>query len=403
MIGQTVGNYEITGTLGEGGMGIVFAAIHRQLNRRVAVKVLLPEFSDNQEVVTRFFNEARAAGAIDHPGIVEVFDCGYDHSGRAYIAMDYLQGETLTKRLARFGRMPAEHVSAIGRMMAEALAAAHAKGIIHRDLKPDNAMIVWDGQWERLKVLDFGLAKLQGDLATPDLRTKTGTFMGTPTYMSPEQCLGAGNVDARADVYSLGCVLYELVTGTPPFDYEEYGRVVAAHLNTPPTPPSQIEPSCPARLERLILRLLEKDPNNRYQTMSQVASAFAAISAMQTLPPVGTPHAAGSGRHQPQPPPGQAAGSSPQGQYRPTPQPQQGAPVQQQPHQGSAPHPQPRPHEHVSLPRAPGSRPPPRQRRRNIGPTPIPELPKKQKLWIPVAVLIAVTIGLVITLIALLK
>jgi serine/threonine-protein kinase len=395
VIGQTVGNYEITGTLGEGGMGIVFSAVHRQLNRRVAVKVLLPHFSENQEVVTRFFNEARAAGAIDHPGIVNVLDCGYDHTGRAYIAMDYLDGETLTKRLARFGRMPADHVAAIGRMMAEALAAAHARGIIHRDLKPDNAMIVWDGQWERLKLLDFGLAKLQGDLASPDLRTRTGTFMGTPTYMSPEQCLGAANVDARSDVYSLGCVLYELICGRPPFEGEEFGRIVAAHLNTVPTPPAQIEPATPARLERLVMRLLEKNPDDRYQTMSQVASAFVAISAQQTLPPLA------DGQSRPQTGPMQPLhghGSSPQ-------QHGHGSSPQQHGYGSSpqGPYQQQRPEQHAELPRAPGSRPPPRPRRRNIGPTPIPELPKKQNLWLPMAVLIAVTAGLVIALIALLQ
>jgi serine/threonine-protein kinase len=281
--GRTVGSYRITEQLGEGGMGAVYRAVHTSLGRKAAVKVLLDELSHNKDVVTRFFNEAKAATAIDHPGIVSVFDFGYD-DGRAYIIMEYLEGESLGERRRRDGMMPVDEALIIGRQVAGALGAAHRQGIIHRDLKPDNIMMVLDPDvlgGQRAKILDFGIAKLlDNDRDTaPGVETKSGRIMGTPAYMAPEQCRGAGKVDARADIYALGCVLYALICGQPPFVGEGAGELIAAHLNQPPPPPRWWVNDLPQPVEDVLLRLLEKKPEDRYQTMAEVVEALEAASA----------------------------------------------------------------------------------------------------------------------------
>src|SRR6185295_16707814 len=200
-----LGSYRVIGTIGRGGMGIVYAAEHALLGRQAAIKVLQSELSQKQEVVARFFNEARAATAIRHPGIIDIYDFGWTPEGAAYLVMEFLDGETLGRRSARTPlRWP--EVLAIARQIAGALAAAHAKGIIHRDLKPENVFLVSDPEvpgGERIKLLDFGIAKLAGD-STPHVAnvTKTGAVMGTPTYMAPEQCRGV-SVKHRADLYAL--------------------------------------------------------------------------------------------------------------------------------------------------------------------------------------------------------
>ncbi len=271
--GTMVGQYRITGTIGKGGMGAVYAAEHTLIGRVAAVKLLLPELSQNQEIVTRFFNEARAATAIRHPGIVEIYDFGFHADGSAYIVMEYLQGEPLAARMAR-GRMAAQPALAIIRQMAGALAAAHQKGIVHRDLKPDNVFLVPDPEvpgGERIKLLDFGIAKLAND-GPNSSKTRTGSVMGTPTYMSPEQCRGVA-VDHRADLYSLGCMLFELCTGRPPFVGEGVGDVLAAHIHVPPPSVQSIAPDVPHELEVLVQRLLMKDPAQRMQSCEELIHA----------------------------------------------------------------------------------------------------------------------------------
>jgi serine/threonine-protein kinase len=254
-------------------MGAVYSAEHTLIGRVAAVKVLLPELSQNQEIVTRFFNEARAATAIRHPGIVEIYDFGYHTDGSAYIVMELLQGEPLAARLAR-GRMAAQPALAIVRQISGALAAAHKKGIVHRDLKPDNVFLVPDPEvpgGERIKLLDFGIAKLAND-GPNSSKTRTGSVMGTPTYMSPEQCRGV-NVDHRADIYSLGCMLFELCTGRPPFVGEGVGDVLAAHIHVPPPSVQSLAPDVPHELEVLAQRMLVKDPGQRMQTAEEVIHA----------------------------------------------------------------------------------------------------------------------------------
>jgi serine/threonine-protein kinase len=279
MEGRLIGQYRVTGILGRGGMGIVYAARHTLLGRPAAVKVLLPRLSDDQEIVTRFFNEARAATAIRHPGIVEVYDFGWTDDGAAFIVMEHLQGETLRDRRKR-GPMPWSLALTVTRQIAGALAAAHAKGIVHRDLKPDNVFLVPDSEvpgGERIKLLDFGIAKL-ADLATEKSVTRTGSVIGTPTYMAPEQCRGVA-VDSRVDLYSLGCILFELIGSRPPFVGEGEGEVLAAHIHVPPPALGSLVRDLPHEIEVLVQRLLVKAPIDRVQSADEVIRLIDAASA----------------------------------------------------------------------------------------------------------------------------
>src|SRR4051794_15409066 len=217
-VGEHVGAYTIVRRLGAGGMGEVYLARHRHIGRDAAIKVLLPELSQNDDVVARFFTEARATATIRHPGIVEILDCDVHKTGRAYIVMEFLDGENLAECLVRVKSFAHDLPTAAALMAqaASAVGAAHAKGIVHRDLKPDNAFLVGSfgaglvggGAVPLVKILDFGVAKLVTDDGQGRNKTRTGSLLGTPTYMSPEQCRGAGNIDHRTDIYALGCMAF---------------------------------------------------------------------------------------------------------------------------------------------------------------------------------------------------
>ena len=287
LIGQLVGNYRITELLGEGGMGAVYLAEHPGIGRKAAVKVLHPDLTRHTEIAVRFFNEARAANAIRHPGIVEVYDFGTLPSGVSYIVMEFLRGESLAKRL-RAGAMPTDAAVRIASQAADALGAAHAVGIVHRDLKPDNLYVCPDPRnpgGEMVKVLDFGIAKLAGGPTDPgSVKTRTGVVMGTPIYMSPEQCRGTKEVDHRTDIYALGIILYEMLCGTPPFVSQGQGELIHLHISAPPPPPRTKNPALSERLEAVVLRALAKDPAHRFQTMADLAKAISG----GTLPTAGT-------------------------------------------------------------------------------------------------------------------
>jgi len=276
--GSQIGAYRVLHQIGEGGMGSVWLAEHAMLGRRAALKVLHPEYSSRQEIVTRFFNEARAATSIGDPGIVQIFDFGLHTDGSAYIVMELLDGEPLDKRLERLGTLDLPDTLRIMRQVASTLGAAHARGIVHRDLKPENIFIVRDPEvaaGERAKVLDFGIAKLGGDHS--GVKTQTSAVMGTPTYMSPEQCRGAGGVDQRSDVYALGCVLVRLLCGAPPFDGEGIGDIIVKHLTVPPPVPSSLRPGIPPEVDALVLRCLAKDPAERFASGADLAIAIGAL------------------------------------------------------------------------------------------------------------------------------
>ena len=278
MVGMVLGNYRVISELSSGGMGMVFRAEHQLLGRPAAVKVLRPELTANQELLQRFFNEAKAATTIHHPGIVEVYDFGYTDDGRAYIVMELLDGEPLGERIKR-GRLTEVETETIGRQIAGALRAAHGSGIVHRDLKPDNVFLVPDpdNHGVRAKVLDFGIAKLVDVSPTSVRHTQTGALMGTPLYMAPEQARAAGAIDHRADLYSLGCILYEMLVGQPPFVAEGAGEIIALQLFAAPEPPRNFLAALTPELDAIVLRLLEKEPQNRYQHAFEVLEALEGI------------------------------------------------------------------------------------------------------------------------------
>jgi serine/threonine-protein kinase len=277
VIGQRINNYEIVEQIGEGGMGAVYMARHPFIDRKVAVKVLRAALANDPAVVHRFFNEAKAANAIRHPNIIDIIDVGLLSDGRTpYLIMELLEGENVSQRLKRAPMSP-EEVTRIAVQTASAVTAAHAQGIIHRDLKPENLFLARDprtGQ-EAVKVLDFGIAKLRTSGAGDGVRTQTGALMGTPPYMSPEQCRGiSAEVDQRTDVYALGIILYEMLCGAPPFVGEGFGDVLVQHLTVPPAPPRTRNPAVPAPLERVVLRALAKPLGERYQTMAELQAAL---------------------------------------------------------------------------------------------------------------------------------
>jgi serine/threonine-protein kinase len=276
MIGGTLGNYRVIKELGRGGMGAVYLAEHTLIGKKAAAKILLPQLSRDPEIVNRFFNEARAATQIRHPGIVEIFDFGHHESGCAYLVMEFLEGETLSMRLLRDGgRLTHPWLIEVTRQLASALKAAHEKGIVHRDLKPDNVFVVPDPDLPlgvRIKVLDFGIAKLSSDGGEGSMKTRTGAVMGTPAYMSPEQCRGAGQVDARSDIYSLGCMMYEMACGRPPYLGQGPGDVIGAHIYAPIP---QLDFTGP--LANLIVRTLQKTPDQRPQSMVEILSELERI------------------------------------------------------------------------------------------------------------------------------
>ncbi|HUH03724.1 MAG TPA: serine/threonine-protein kinase [Kofleriaceae bacterium] len=277
MIGQVLGHYRLVRKISEGCMGAVYYAEHELIGKPAAVKLLLEDLCGKREIVDRFFNEARATTSIQHPGIIEIYDFGYHSDGQAYLVMEYLRGETLGDRLERLGKLPQADAISIIRAVASAVGAAHQAGVVHRDLKPDNVFLVPDPEMptgERAKVLDFGIAKLTESDDKRSAKTRTGAVMGTPTYMSPEQCRGAGEVDQRTDIYALGCILFEMLTGRPPFLGEGWGEIIAAHLTEAAPRVRTLEPSVSADVDEVVDRLLSKRPEQRLQTMDEVRRAF---------------------------------------------------------------------------------------------------------------------------------
>jgi len=255
--------YEVQGRIGVGGMAEVWRGYDRTLNRTVAIKTLLPQFARDASFVDRFRREAQAAARLNHPGIVSVYDSGTDGE-TPYIVMQFIEGRTLADYLASGKTIPPMKAAQVAKEIAEALAAAHAEGVIHRDIKPANVMVTREG---KVLVMDFGIARL---ISGPETAPQTSAVLGTASYLSPEQAQGQ-SVDARSDIYALGVVLYEMLTGRPPFTGDSPMAIAYKQVNATPEAPSSVNPEVPPELDAVVMRALSKNPANRYQTGQEFA------------------------------------------------------------------------------------------------------------------------------------
>ena len=280
-VGEIVGNYRIAGELGAGDVGAVYLAKHTLIGREAAIQVLPPELCGNAVAVAQFLSEAKTTAGIKHPGIAEVVDSGYTRDGRAYLVMERLDGESLGARLRREGHLSPSRAVAIARQISGALYAAHKIGIVHRGLRPDCITLVPDPDvpgGERAKILAFGVARLRESDESLLLDSQKSGLAAA--YMAPEQCDGSDRVDHRADLYALGCILFELVCGRPPFDGRSHGVILAQHLREEPPAPSSIEPRVGRDLDKLVLRLLEKDPERRFPDAFELLTRFHELSGL---------------------------------------------------------------------------------------------------------------------------
>ena len=295
--GQALGNYRILSQIGVGGMGVVYLAEHPLIGKKVALKVIHQELARNREVVSRFFREAKAVNQIGNEHIVEINDFGQTPDGDYFLIMEYLEGRTLADSLGAERVLAPERSAHIGAQIAAALGAAHHASIIHRDLKPDNVMLVPKlGDRDFVKLLDFGLAKMLADGDANQL-TAQGVVLGTPQYMSPEACESKKNIDQRADIYSLGILLFQMMTGSLPFWGPAMGEILVKHVTQPPPAPRGINPNIPPAMEQVVLRCLAKDPSSRFQTMSELREALLDPDRyLSSSPPVVPSSAIASGR-----------------------------------------------------------------------------------------------------------
>jgi serine/threonine-protein kinase len=272
MVGEVLADrYELEELVGTGGMSSVFRAHDRLLDRKVALKILHQQYNDDDEYLERFRREARAVAALSHPNIVTVIDRG-EHEGRQFIVFEYVAGENLKRLIERRGPAPVTTALELGMQMAQALSFAHQQGLIHRDVKPQNILLNGDG---RAKVTDFGIAR---SLDVQHGMTQTGTVLGTSDYIAPEQAQGQ-RVDEHTDVYSLGVVLYELLTTEVPFPGENFVAVAMRHINEPPPPIRDKRPDVPPRVEAAIQKAMAKDPGDRFPTMREFCEELEACLA----------------------------------------------------------------------------------------------------------------------------
>jgi len=274
LLGETLGSYRVVRLIGRGGMGSVYLAIQPSIGSRVAIKVLSPEASESRELVERFFAEARAVNLIKSDGIVSVIDLSFLADGRPYIVMEYLEGSALSGIMRRFGRLPIGWTCKLAGDVLAALDAAHRAGVVHRDLKPDNVFVTSSG---RVKVLDFGIAKLQAGAKKGSLATSDGTLLGTPLYMSPEQAQGQP-VGTATDLYSMGVMLFEALSGRPPFEADNIFELLRSQITATPPLLRLLRPEVPVALESAVARALAKAPADRPASARELGAELAGIS-----------------------------------------------------------------------------------------------------------------------------
>jgi len=293
LIGKSLGSYHVRAMIGEGGMGVVYAGEHTTIGRRVALKVLRPELSLRDDIVERFVQEARAVNTISHGNIVNIYDFGKTPFGSFYIVMEYLDGKTVRSLLDEEGVQPLQRTLTVVSGVGAALAAAHAKGFIHRDVKPENIMLVDRAGVTSIKLLDFGIAKLLSPDGERSLTTHTGAALGTPQYMSPEQLEDVA-YDHRADIYSLGAVAYEMLTGQVPYPGKTHAEVRQLQLTRTPSPPSVVRPQAAysRRLDAAVLWSMSTDPSARCSRMEDFIEHFEA-GFNEAAQPTGYPTSTG--------------------------------------------------------------------------------------------------------------
>lgn len=278
-IGKQIEKYRILKQIGEGGMGVVYEAEHIHIGKKVALKILREDYTKKQDVVERFKQEARSASIIGHPNIIDVTDFGYTNDGRVFFIMEYLEGEDLATILENERALKWHRAVKIALQVCHGLEAAHSKGIIHRDMKPENIFIVHPNtKDEKVKILDFGIAKMSILDHESKRLTRTGVVFGTPEYMSPEQAAGK-TIDKRVDIYSLGVIMYEMITSKVPFTGDSFMAILSKHIFDKVPPLKEVSPNLhiPESLEKTIYKCLEKEPENRFESAAQLASALESV------------------------------------------------------------------------------------------------------------------------------
>ncbi len=280
MIGEIVGCYRLVQKLGEGSLGEVFLGEHTQRGEQAAVKLLFPPFSKQGMALTRYFAEARSTNELRHPGIATIYDCGTLTNGRAFLCMEFLAELSLAAALVDMPIGDPTTLNAIGTQVAGVLEVVHGRRMVHRALKPDSIFLIAPMPSPTVKLLDFGVANFTQSVR----QSQTGSLLGAPLYMSPEVGRGLGSVDHRADIYSLGCILFELATGRPPFVREGAGELIVAHSTEAPPSAKDLEPSLPPALDSLLARMLRKEPGQRPQSMMEVVAALRACAIPARAP-----------------------------------------------------------------------------------------------------------------------
>ncbi|MES1173348.1 MAG: serine/threonine-protein kinase [Myxococcales bacterium] len=295
--GLVAGKFRLTRLLGRGGMGAVWEGTHTTLGSRVAVKFIDAEYAESPEARSRFENEARAAARLRSKHVVEVYDHGVSDDGRPFIVMEFLDGEPLDKRLDRVGRLSAKETAHIVLQVCRGLTKAHAAGIVHRDLKPENVFLVWDEEegTDVVKVVDFGIAKFSDMSLGSSSATRTGSVLGTPHYMSPEQARGLRSVDARSDLWSVAVIAYRCIVGALPFEGEAVGDLLVKLCTAPIPVPSQLVSDVPPSFDAWLQRALNRDPAQRFANAAQLAESLAAVCGLSLRGQFA--HAGGSGAY----------------------------------------------------------------------------------------------------------
>jgi serine/threonine-protein kinase len=287
LIGKMVGNFKVLELLGEGGMGKVYLGEHPTIRSRVAVKVLLPRYVSNASIVRRFLDEARAVNRIGHQGVVRIHDCNQEPDVGVYLVMELLEGHSIADRMVTAGVFEPLAAARLVQQAASALGASHAAGIIHRDLKPANLYLVPDPDvigGERIKILDFGIAKLLEGAGGVD-GTQTGAVIGSPMYMSPEQCIDSKNVDHRTDIYSLGAIAYQMLSGKLPYQAKTLGKLILAQQRDTPAALGSLNPAVPPALEAAVHRALSVERERRFQSMQELWEALREAAPAEAAQP----------------------------------------------------------------------------------------------------------------------